>query len=103
MPWISRVPDTSKEARAALQVADDIWHQEDDVFWASVPQAPDGERWVVVRTTPGEERARASLARQVEQTQEQWEKALWHPPANKREVEHLLEVPIEMVMRNQFL
>ena len=76
--WISRVPDTSQEARAALQVADDTWHQEDDVFWASAPQAPDGERWVVVRTTSGEERARATLERQVEQTQELWEKALWH-------------------------
>ena len=67
--WISRVPDTSKEARAALQVADDAWQQEDDaVLGARRPQAPAGERWVVVRTTQGEERARATLERQVEQT-----------------------------------
>lgn len=78
--WISRVPDTSKEAKAALQVADAAWQQDGDVFWASAPapQAPTGERWVVVRTTPGEERARATLTRQVEQTRVQWEKALWH-------------------------
>jgi transposase len=76
--WISRVPETSTGARAALQVADDAWRQEDDVFWASAPQAPDGERWVVVRTTPGAERARATLQRQVEQTREHWEQALWH-------------------------
>jgi transposase len=76
--WISRVPETSTGARAAQQVADDAWRQEDDVFWASAPQAPDGERWVVVRTTPGEERARATLQRQVEQARAHWEQALWH-------------------------
>src|SRR5690348_17177382 len=47
--WISRVPDTSQEARAALQVADTAWQHEDPLFWASAPQAPAGERWVVVR------------------------------------------------------
>jgi transposase len=76
--WISRVPDTSKPARAALQVAENAWQQEGDLFWASAPQAPTGERWVVVRTTQGEQRARATLQRQVEQTRAQWEQALWH-------------------------
>src|SRR5262245_21685392 len=76
--WISRVPDTSKQARAALVVADDAWQQAEDVYWASVTAAPSGERWVVVRTTPGEERARATLRRQVEQARQQWEQALWH-------------------------
>jgi transposase len=33
---------------------------------------------VVVRTTAGEDRARATLQRQVDTTGEQWEKALWH-------------------------
>ncbi len=37
-----------------------------------------GERWVVVRTLAGEDRARATLQRQVDKTREQWEKALWH-------------------------
>jgi transposase len=76
--WISRVPDTSKEARAALQVADDVWQQEGTLFWAAAPQAPAGERWVVVRTTQGEERARVTLQRQVEQARQNWEKQLWH-------------------------
>jgi transposase len=78
--WITRVPDTSTEARAALAVADDAWQQAEDVFWAPVPVtvAPPGERWVVVRTTQGEERARATLQRQVAQTRQQWEQALWH-------------------------
>jgi transposase len=76
--WISRVPETSTEARAALAVADERWSQDGDLFWAAAPQAPAGERWVVARTTHGEERARATLQRQVETTRAQWEKALWH-------------------------
>jgi transposase len=76
--WISRVPDTSTEAKAALTVADDAWQHDGDLFWASAPQAPAGERWVVVRTPAGEDRARATLQRQVDTTREQWEKALWH-------------------------
>ena len=76
--WISRVPDTSKPARAALEVADDAWQHDGDLFWAPAPAAPAGERWVVVRTTQGEKRARSTLQRQVETTREQWEKALWH-------------------------
>ncbi len=76
--WISRVPDTSTPARTALAVADDAWQHEGDLFWAAAPQAPAGEGWVVVRTTQGEERARATLQRQVDTTRTQWEKALWH-------------------------
>jgi transposase len=76
--WSSRVPDTSTAARAALQVADDAWQQEGARCWAGVPQAPAGERWGVVRTTHGEERARATLQRQVEQARQTWEQQLWH-------------------------
>jgi transposase len=76
--WISRVPDTSKEARVALGVDDDAWRHDGDLHWAAIPQAPEGQRWVVVRTTQGEERARATLQRQVDTTREQWQKALWH-------------------------
>ncbi len=81
--WISRVPDTSTEAHAALEVADDAWHQDplDPAgarWWALVAQPPEGERWLVVRTAQGEERARTTLARKVEQARAQWEKRLWH-------------------------
>jgi transposase len=76
--WISRVPGTSKEARAALEVADDAWQHDGALFWAPAPQAPDEERWVMVRTTQGEERVRTTLQRQGETTRAQWEKALWH-------------------------
>ena len=76
--WISRVPDTSQEARAALQVADTAWQHEDPLFWALAPEAPAGERWVVVRTRQGEERARATLERQVDRVRHQGEQTLWH-------------------------
>jgi transposase len=76
--WISRVPDTSTAARAALSITDDGWRQEGGLFWAAAPQAPAGERWVVVRTTSGEERARATLQRQVERVRHEWGQALWH-------------------------
>jgi transposase len=76
--WISRVPDTSKEARAALQVADDAWQQEGDLAWAADRPAPTGERWIVVRTAQGEDRTRATLRRQVDKRRAQWKQALWH-------------------------
>jgi transposase len=76
--WISRVPDTSVAAKAALTVTDAAWQQDGDVFWASASHAPAGQRWVVVRTTQGEDRARTTLRRQVETLRAQWEKALWH-------------------------
>jgi transposase len=76
--WISRIPDTSTEAHAALAVTDDAWQHTGTLFWAPVASVPTGERWVVVRTTPGEERARATLQRQVERVRHEWEHALWH-------------------------
>src|SRR5262249_9069376 len=76
--WISRAPDTSKQTQAALARADNAWQQDGPLWWATAPQAPEGERWVVVRTTQGEERARATMTRQVEQARQTWEKALWH-------------------------
>ncbi|MGO8946876.1 MAG: IS1634 family transposase [Ktedonobacterales bacterium] len=77
--WISRVPDTSQQAWAAFEAADiGGWQQEGTLFWAPVSPAPAGERWVLVRTTQGEERARMTLQRQVDATRTQWEKALWH-------------------------
>ena len=45
---------------------------------ATVAQPPAGERWLVVRTAQGEERARTTLARQVDAARKQWEKPLWH-------------------------
>jgi transposase len=77
--WISRVPETSVEAKAAVRTADAVaWQQAGELWFAPLATAPRGERWVVGRTRQGEERARATLARKAEQTRVEWEKALWH-------------------------
>jgi transposase len=85
--WISRVPETSAPARAALhaalEVGEDAWTHDGSLAWAAASQAPAGERWVVARTTSGVERARATLARKAEQTRGEWEKALWHLSAQR--------------------
>jgi transposase len=111
--WISRVPDTSADAHAALDVADDAWQQDPldpagTRWWAPVAQPPAGERWLVVRTAQGEERARTTLARQVEQARTQWEKRLWHlgnqrfacqPDAQTALATQLKTCPAWLVMR----
>src|SRR5262249_28743957 len=82
--WISRVPETSAEAKAAVLGAEEAtWQQEGALSWPPVATTPLGERWVVVRSTQGEERARATLARKAEQTRAQGEKVLWHLRAQR--------------------
>ena len=87
--WISRVPETSTEAKQAIlvQEADEAdgrtGKQEGALSWTPVASAPAGERWVVARTAQGVERARATLARKAEQARLQWEKALWHLGAQR--------------------
>jgi transposase len=110
--WISRVPETSEQARAALQVADDAWQQEGDLYWAADRPAPSGERWVVVRTTQGEERTRATLRRQVDKTHAQWETAFWHlgnqrfacaPDARAALEQHLRKCPEWLSVQTQLV
>jgi transposase len=84
--WISRVPETSKAAQAAqavLEAPDAAGQQVGQIGWAAVPEAPSGERWVLVRTTQGEERARATLQQHVEKSRQQWEKTWWHLGAKR--------------------
>jgi transposase len=86
--WVSRAPETSTEAKAAVAAAVEAamtasgWQTTDDqtVHWlqVSVTLSPDSERWLVVRTRAGQERARATLARQVAVQQEAWQRTLWH-------------------------
>jgi transposase len=72
------VPETSQQAQAALAVPDGAWQQDGEHFWAPATQAPTGERWVVVRTTQGEDQAPAALRRKVAQARTDWERQLWH-------------------------
>ncbi len=82
--WVSRVPETSKEAKAVIETAADWteWQDSEDgqTHWftqtMSLPQGQ--ERWVVVRTNQAEARARATLKRQVEKAEHSWRQKLWH-------------------------
>jgi hypothetical protein len=82
--WVSRVPETSIAAQAIVQErlnTPDAWqHSVDGTqhWWsreiADLAQGP--ERWIVVRSQEGEERARATVQRQAHRGQASWEKRL---------------------------
>jgi transposase len=82
--WISRVPETSTEAKAVVETAAESteWHDSEDgqTHWLThtmtLPQGQ--ERWMVVRTGQGETRAQATLKRQVEKAEHSWKQKLWH-------------------------
>lgn len=82
--WISRVPETSTEAKAVVETAADKtqWQDSEDgqTHWftqtMTLPQGQ--ERWVVVRTEQGEARTRATLKRKVEKAERSWKQKLWH-------------------------
>jgi len=84
--WVSRVPETSTAAQTLVQErleTRDTWqHSADGTrhWWSrELRELPQGsERWIVVRTQEGEERARATVQRQAQREQEAWEKRLWH-------------------------
>ena len=80
--WISRVPETSREAKALAREEPAHWQTSADrkTWWFTrrmdLPQGV--ERWIVVATQPGEARAHASVPRRAQQDREQWERQLWH-------------------------
>ena len=80
--WVSRVPQTSQEAKAVLQEGSEQWQTAEDgsTQWysrvMSLPQGP--ERWLVVRTQASQQRAQASLQRQVTAAQASWQRKCWH-------------------------
>jgi len=82
--WMSRVPETSTQAKAVVEAAANRteWQDSEDgqTHWfAHTMTLPQGqERWVVVRTEQGEARAQATLKRQVEKAEHSWKQKLWH-------------------------
>jgi transposase len=82
VPWISRVSGTSTEARNAIPASSETRQVSEDgtMHWVSrIMSLPQGkERWVVVYTSASQQRAQASLQRQVQQAQTAWEKKCWH-------------------------
>src|SRR5258706_14108644 len=75
--WVSRVPETSNRAQAVVREEPAAWQHSDDAqlsWWGGILELPQGqERWLVVRSREGEQRARATLQRQGEREQAQWE------------------------------
>jgi len=80
--WVSRVSETSTQANTVLQAGSQEWETAKDgsIQWYSrVMTLPQGsERWVIVRTPASQQRAQASLQRQVSRAQVSWERKCWH-------------------------
>lgn len=82
VPWASRVPETMKEAQAIVHEEPSAWQANAEgtrQWWSRVVDLPQGrERWIVVRSAEGVERARATLQRQATRDLTSWTKRLWH-------------------------
>jgi transposase len=90
--WVSRVPAIAAAAQAIVQERlpspgppepRAAWQRTPDGtrhWWSrEVPDLPQGpERWIVVRTQEGKERARATLQRQTAREPSTWEQRRWH-------------------------
>ena len=80
--WISRVPETSTEAKAAILEETADWHLLSDglgQYRVCIMDLPQGkERWVIVRTKAGEQAGRRQMEKKAEKAKAQWEKKLWH-------------------------
>ena len=67
--WISRVSETSTQAKTVLQEGSQNWQRSEDgsiQLYGRQMELPQGsERWIIVRTSASEQRAQASLQRQV--------------------------------------
>ncbi|HZC79538.1 MAG TPA: IS1634 family transposase, partial [Ktedonobacterales bacterium] len=79
--WVSRVPETILLAQASVQKQPERWQSMRSgtvSWWAEIHDLPRGrERWLVVRTKEGEERALATMQRQAAREQTAMEKR-WH-------------------------
>jgi transposase len=80
--WISRVPETSTEAKAAVAQQTGEWRQLSDgsgQYRACLMDLPQGkERWVIVRTKAAEQASGQRMEKKVHKAKAQWEKKLWH-------------------------
>jgi transposase len=80
--WVSRVPETSQEAKAVLQEGSEQWQTAENgsMQWYSrvMSLAQGTERWLIVRTQASQQRAQVSLQRQVTTAQISWEQKCWH-------------------------
>src|SRR5205823_3043884 len=79
----------SSEAQTVLQAGSQgqEWQRSEDgsiQWYRRVMTLPQGsERWVIVRTSASEQRAQATLQRQVSRAQASWERKCWHLGARR--------------------
>jgi transposase len=80
--WVSRVPETSQEAKAVVQEGSDQWQTTEDgsmQWYSRVMNLPQGtERWLIVCTQASQQRAQVSFQRQVKTARATWERKCWH-------------------------
>ncbi len=80
--WVSRVSETSTEAKTVLQEGSQDWQRSEDgsiQWYCRVMTPPQGsERWVIVRTLASQQRAQVTMQRQVSRAQVSWERKCWH-------------------------
>jgi transposase len=80
--WCSRVPQTSKEAKAAIEEEPEQWQDLPDgsghyvSLRLSLPQGE--ERWMMIRTKENLEAAAKTLQKKAAKDHAVWEKRLWH-------------------------
>ena len=78
--WCSRVPETSTEAKAALDQQPEEWQEFSDKsghYFKLQLKLPQGEeRWVVVRTKKNMEASQKTLEKKASKDQSGWEKRL---------------------------
>src|SRR5260370_42438408 len=81
--WISRVSETSTEAKTVLQEGSQDWQRSEDgsiQWYRRVMALPQGsQRWGIVRNSPSKQRAQASLQRHVCHSQLRCVRERWHP------------------------
>jgi transposase len=103
--WISRVPETSTEAKKAIQEETTLWQAFSDrsgEYRSCLMDLPQGkERWVIVRTKAAEQAARVRMEKKVKSTKEQWEKKLWHLSKQEFACQHDAEVAWNKAMKGK--
>src|SRR5260221_7971784 len=103
--WVSRVSETSTEAKTVLQAGSQDWQGSEDgsiQWYCRVMALPQGsERWVIVRTSASEQRAQAFLQRQVSRAQVSWERKCWHLGTRRFACEADVQAALERELKSK--
>jgi transposase len=103
--WVSRVPETSVEAKAALGQESKQWKDLSDgsgQYLVLVQALPQGkERWVIVRTKARLQSAKISVEKKVDKALKAWQKRLWHISCQKFSCEQDAERAWEQALKGK--